>query len=233
MTNSILITGSNRGLGLEMVRQYYQDGWNVIACSRDPVHSEELNDLVSQAQSDRLMLLPLNVKNPEDIKNFEKKFKIPPIDILMNNAGVWGPVGTEFGTVEQDPWLDVFKVNTIAPLLLAQVLIEQIANSKLKIIANISSQMGSIADNTGGREYIYRSSKAALNAVTKTMAVDLKNKGITVISLHPGWVKTDMGGQNAAITPTESVNGIKHVLNTISLKDSGSFIKYNGERLSW
>jgi NAD(P)-dependent dehydrogenase (short-subunit alcohol dehydrogenase family) len=156
-----------------------------------------------------------------------------PIDILMNNAGIWGPQNQSFGFTDPVAWLEVFKVNTIAPQLLAEAFIHNIAKSQLKIIANMVSSMGSITLNTFGGFPIYRSTKAALSAITKSMAIDLKDKNITVIALHPGWVKTDMGGPNAKITAEESVKGLKSILSQLSIKDSGTFIGYNGDELAW
>lgn len=230
----ILITGANRGIGLELVKQYYSENWHVIACSRhtDTIESE-INQRSHTATQGKLTLIQADVTKAEDIKKISNTVEDLNIDILYNNAGVWGPSNIEFGSIQAELWLEVFRVNTLAPLLLAQALIKQIARSKLKIIVNMSSSMGSIENNTSGGGYIYRSSKAALNAVTKSLAIDLKDKEIIVVSLHPGWVKTDMGGENAPLTPAESVQGIKKVLSGLSLQDTGSYLAHNGNKLPW
>jgi NAD(P)-dependent dehydrogenase (short-subunit alcohol dehydrogenase family) len=227
--NSVLITGANKGIGLEMVKQYYADGWIVIACTRQPEQIKNLN----LPDSSRLRIVNIDVTCADQIKKLADEVKGISIDILINNAGVWGPSNQQLGAVDPEVWLEAFKVNTIAPLMMTQALVSQIAKSKFKIIANISSTMGSIDENTSGDSYIYRTSKAALNMVTKTLSVDLKSEGITVISLHPGWVKTAMGGCDAPLTPEESVSGMRKVLSSVRLEESGSFIRYDGNKATW
>ncbi|MGB6977323.1 MAG: SDR family oxidoreductase, partial [Gammaproteobacteria bacterium] len=201
--NTILVTGANRGLGLEIVKQYYEGGWRVFACCRAPSEAVPLQALASSS-ADRIKIFSLDVKDIASIRSLVDQIGDSPIDILMNNAGVFGPKEITFRTITPvvSQWLEVLQINTIAPLLLAENLINNVARSQLKIIANMSSKMGSIADNTSGTAYIYRSSKAALNAAAKSLAIDLREYGIVAIVLHPGWVKTDMGGPNALITVT-------------------------------
>jgi NAD(P)-dependent dehydrogenase (short-subunit alcohol dehydrogenase family) len=225
--HTVLITGANRGLGLEMARQYFADGWHVIACCRDPEQAHALHKL-----KDNIKILQVDVSDAHSIKDLTHHIGNQPIDILLNNAGVL-PEDQAFGTVEAELLIETFKVNTVAPFILSEVLLENIAASDLKIIANMSSVMGSIAENSSGGHYAYRSTKAALNAMTKSMAIDLKAQGIKVVVLHPGWVQTAMGGPNATLAPEESVQNIRTLLSTLSLADSGSFMRYDGGKLTW
>jgi NAD(P)-dependent dehydrogenase (short-subunit alcohol dehydrogenase family) len=142
-------------------------------------------------------------------------------------------VAPRFGNTDEQRWLDTFATNTIVPIKLGDALVENVAASRRKIIASISSQMGSIADNSSDGHYIYRSSKAALNAVMKSMAIDLKSRGITVVILRPGWVKTDMGGPNAQITVEQSVNGMLSLLERLTPADNESFFDIDGRIIPW
>ncbi len=228
---SILITGSNRGIGLELVKQYAHAGWRVWACCRSPEQATELHALKTQYKAVNVMQLEVN--NLESIKNLARQIAQEPIDILFNNAAVKGGEIQTLATVQPDIWLETFKINTIAPFLIAQALMTNVALSKLKIIVNMSSNLASINDNNESDYYIYRSSKAALNMITKNMAIDLKEKQIKVIALHPGWVKTDMGGPDALISTTESVSGIKSLLDQLTFEESGCFFSYTGKKLTW
>lgn len=220
---TVLITGANRGIGSEMAHQYWSDGWRVIACCRS---------VKTQVDKDRLTHLKLDVTDISQIKNLAIHLEKESIDVLINNAGISGPSSEKVDLFSSFDWMETFQINTIAPYMIARSLLEQIERSHLKIIANISSAYGSIQLNNRGDSYAYRASKAALNAVTKCLAVDLQDKGVSVFSIHPGSVRTDMnpGGQ---ISPAESVQGIKKVLDSVSLKDSGSFLNYKHESLPW
>lgn len=229
---TILITGANRGLGLELSRQYYAEGWRIIACCRNPKEAEELRGIESD-NSGRLMIMKLDVADPDAIRNVAKQLDNETIDILMNNAGVIGMQLDTLKDIDADAWVETFKVNSIAPILLAQHLIKQIMRSNLKIICNVTSILGSISLNEDGNYYLYRSSKAALNAATKCLANELKPQDIIVFALNPGWVQTDMGGENALLTPEESIKNIRKLLAGIGLADSGKFINYDGAQLSW
>ncbi|MBC6963016.1 MAG: SDR family NAD(P)-dependent oxidoreductase, partial [Nitrosomonas sp.] len=195
--NTVLITGANRGIGLEFARQYAADGWQVVACCRQPQQAEALNRLADQYQ-DRFSIHRLDVRELTEIDQLSHKLQDLPIDILINNAGVYPHAQNgEFGRISYDDWMEAFRVNTFAPLKMVEALVEQIACSQLKIVATITSKMGSIADNQRGGSYIYRSSKAAVNTVVKSLAIDLQPRGIIAVLLHPGWVQTDMGGRDA------------------------------------
>ncbi|MCE7917049.1 MAG: SDR family oxidoreductase [Nitrosomonas sp. PRO5] len=231
--NTVLITGANRGIGLEFARQYAADGWQVVACCRQPQQAEALNRLADQYQ-DRFSIHRLDVRELTEIDQLSHKLQDLPIDILINNAGVYPHAQNgEFGRISYDDWMEAFRVNTFAPLKMVEALVEQIACSQLKIVATITSKMGSIADNQRGGSYIYRSSKAAVNMVVKSLAVDLQPRGIIAVLLHPGWVQTDMGGRGALISTKQSVTGMKSILGRVTHSDTGKFIAYDGQHIPW
>jgi len=229
--NTILITGSNRGIGLELVKQYAEDNWNVIACCRSPEKADELSALADSHTS--ISIHALDVSHSQDIKALANKLKDINIDILFNNAGIYGPYDANFGNTNELQWLECFQVNTISPIKVTEAFVNHVANSQLKTIATMSSKMGSMADNGSGGSYLYRSSKAAVNAVMKSASIDLKPKGIKVGIMHPGWVKTDMGGPNAEISTTECVQQLRKTLSTLTLEKSGSFFEIDGSIIPW
>jgi len=232
MSNStILITGANRGIGLELTRQFSEDGWQVLACCRSPEAAEALKALTSEYST--LEIFPLDVTNYDQLTALSMQLKDRPIDILLSNAGIYGPRGYAFGEVDAAAWRQVLEVNTIAPLMLAQAFIEQVAISRQKLVAVISSKMGSIADNSSGGSYIYRTSKTALNQVVKSIAKDVEGRDISAISLHPGWVRTEMGGSNGEIDVNESAAGLKQVLTGATLTQSGHFFNFDGSEIPW
>lgn len=231
MAETILITGANRGIGLELVRQFAAADGRVLACCRHPEQASELAAVVGG--NPRVSLHRLDVADPEAIKALQAELQGTAIDILFHNAGVIGSERQGFGEAEMAPWLQAFRVNSIGPLLLTQALIEQVAASRRKLIAVMGTQMASLADNRSGGYYLYRSSKAAVHMVAKSLAADLQPRGITVVVLHPGWVRTEMGGAEAALSPAESARGLRQVLANLSPKDSGRFFNYAGEELPW
>ena len=231
--NTVLITGANRGIGLEFARQYAVDGWQVVACCRQPQQAEALNQLADQYK-DRFSIHRLDVRELAEIDQLSHKLQNLPIDILINNAGVYPHAQNgAFSHINYDDWMEAFRINTFAPLKMVEALVEQIARSQLKIVATITSKMGSITDNQRGGSYIYRSSKAAVNMVVKSLAVDLQPLGIIAVLLHPGWVQTDMGGRGALISTKQSVTGMKSILNRMTHSDTGKFIAYDGQPIPW
>ncbi|QOJ09105.1 SDR family oxidoreductase [Nitrosomonas sp. H1_AOB3] len=231
--NTVLITGANRGIGLEFARQYAADGWQVVACCRQPRQAEALNRLADQYK-DRFSIHRLDVRELAEIDQLSHKLQDLPIDILINNAGVYPHAQNgEFGHISYDDWMEAFRVNTFAPLKMVEALVKQIACSQLKIVATITSKMGSIVDNQRGGSYIYRSSKAAVNMVVKSLAIDLQPRGIIAVLLHPGWVQTDMGGRGALISTKQSVTGMKSILGRVTHSDTGKFIAYDGQHIPW
>lgn len=232
MTNpTILITGANRGIGLELTEQFAESGWQVLACCRDPANAGELRALVERGLA--IELHALDVTNYTQMANLADQLKGRPIDILLSNAGIYDSKSSGFGKVDAEEWRQVLEVNTIAPLMLVQAFIEQVAASQQKLVAVISSKVGSIADNSSGGSYMYRSSKTAVNQVVKSLSIDLADRSISVISLHPGWVQTEMGGPNAEISTDQSVSGLKNILQSAGLAQSGQFIEYNGNSIPW
>jgi len=225
---NVLITGANRGIGLEFTRQYLADGWQVIACCRKPAAANELQVLSAQGQ---LIIEELDVVDFAQIDRLAEKLEGQAIDVLINNAGIYR--GSAFGTLDYTAWAESFKVNSMAPLKMAEAFVGHIAAGQLKKIATITSKMGSIDDNTSGGGYIYRSSKTAVNMVMKSLAIDLQPKGISAVTLHPGWVQTDMGGSNALIDTRQSVSGMREVIEKLTLANSGRFIAYDGKEIAW
>lgn len=232
MADSILVTGANRGIGLELVRQYLQAGWRVYACCRRPEQAADLNAL-AQKHSATLSVHPLDVTHPAQRAALVQAIEDDPIDILFNNAGIYGPQPQEYGSTDEQGWINTFCVNTIAPLKLMEALTENVANSRRKLMVGMTSKMGSMADNSSGGSYAYRSSKAALNAVLKSAAVDLKPRGITVLILHPGWVKTAMGGSGALTSAEECVVKLRRILENAKPEQSGKFFQADGTEVSW
>lgn len=228
---SVLITGANRGIGLEYLRQYCQQGWTVHACARDLSTAHDLLAIAEQAPS--MSLHQLDVRNAGQVQALAASLEGQPIDVLINNAGVYGPKGLGLEQLNTAEWLRVVEVNSLAPILLAKALLANVQRSKQKKMVFMSSKMGSITDNGSGGSYLYRSSKAALNAATKSLAIDLASQGVCVLTLHPGWVKTDMGGPNALISPQESVAGLRAVIADATPAASGGFYNYDGTRIPW
>ncbi|MDP5208355.1 SDR family oxidoreductase [Microbulbifer sp. 2205BS26-8] len=231
MSGTILITGSNRGIGLEVCTQFARDDWRVFACCRDPDSADALKSL--QAAHPRVELIQLDVTNQAQMLSLGEALKGEAIDILLNNAGYYGPPGVCFGKMDRSEWRRVLESNTIAPYMMSETFCGNVAASDHKVIAMMSSKVGSIADNRSGGGYIYRTSKTALNQVVKSLSIDLCERGIAVIALHPGWVKTAMGGPGALITAEQSVNGLKKILLEADITYSGRFYDYDGSEIPW
>ncbi|ADE16396.1 short-chain dehydrogenase/reductase SDR [Nitrosococcus halophilus Nc 4] len=230
---SLLITGANRGIGLEFAKQYAKAGWRVLACCRHPDKAEALEQLASQHEG-LLNLHALDVANFDQIDSLAADLADEKIDLLVNNAAIYPDTDQRgFGSTDYQAWMHAFCVNSMAPLKMAEAFVNQIASSQQKKIVCITSKMGSIADNTRGGCYLYRSSKAALNMVVKSLSVDLAPQGIIAASLHPGWVKTDMGGPHALITTQESVAGMRQVIEQLTPAQSGKFYAYDGQEIPW
>lgn len=230
---TLLITGANRGIGLEFCKQYAADGWRVLACCRDPGKADALNKLAAR-YPDLIKPHALEVTDHAQIEQLARRLADETIDLLINNAGVY-PASDKrgFGHTDYAEWMTAFNINTMAPLKMVEAFIQQIARSQKKLIVTITSQMGSIDDNGSGGSYLYRSSKAAANMVVKSLAVDLKSKGITSVAFNPGWVKTDMGGPNAMIPVEQSVSDMRKVIDGLTLADTGKFIGNDGVVIPW
>ena len=228
---TILITGANRGIGLGFVKKYLENNVHVLCTSRDVTGSKELLSY-KERYPNNLEIFELDLLKEDAASTLANFLKDRPIDILINNAGV-GSSNQHFEAVSSKPWLEVLRVNLIAPFMITKSTIDNIKKSSVKKIYFLSSQLGSIGDNTSGGMYIYRSSKTGLNQVVKSLSVDLKENGITVVSLHPGWVKTDMGGPNAPVSIDESVNGMIRVIDQTDIRDTGKFLNYDGKEIPW
>lgn len=229
----ILITGANRGLGLEFARQYATAGARVFAGCREPARAGALRELASA--SDTLDILDLDVAESAAIDAAVEHVRADEaghLDILINDAGV-SPRGERLDNLDATAMLDVFAVNSVAPAIMTQRFHPLLAHSERPRIANVSSTMGSLTQKDYGRFYSYGSSKAALNMITRAAAYDLAGEGIIVAALHPGWVQTDLGGAQAALTPQESVAGLVRVIDALTPEQSGHFIAYDGGEPPW
>jgi NAD(P)-dependent dehydrogenase (short-subunit alcohol dehydrogenase family) len=228
---SIFITGSNRGLGLEWVRQYASSGWRVFATCRRPAEAFELKQIIEQQP--KVSIHHLDVIDPEDIQAIRWELQGEPIDILLNNAGIYLERGRpEFGCLRYEEWAKTFAVNTMGCMRVSENLVDNVSRSKKRLIVAISSHMGSISDIQSPGSYYYRSSKAALNAVVQGLSVELKPLKIGVLILHPGGVNTRMGPAGG-ISPEESVRGMRRIIDNFTLGQSGSFFRYDGVELPW
>jgi len=228
----ILVTGANRGIGLEMAKLAVSKRWQIFACCRNPHTADKLNE-VARMSGGLVHVKILDVTDRAQIQALAYELRNECIDILINNAGTYGETNGALGQFEDDDWLNAFKINTISPLRVSEAFVEHVACSQKKVIATLTSKMGSMEDNTSGGSYVYRSSKAASNAVVKSMSMDFSDKGITCLALHPGWVKTDMGGPNAEITTRQCVNQLFDILENCSAKDNGKFIDVDGQEVPW
>jgi len=225
---TVLITGANRGLGLEFCKQYADEGWDVLACCRNPETADKLADIP------QVRVLPLDVSDFAQIDKLAAQLQDTAIDVLINNAGIYGDSPRRsFGQLDYAAWTQTLTINTQAPVKMAEAFLPNLQQGDKKMLVSISSQMGSIADNGSGGSIVYRTSKAALNAAMKSIAIDLAEQGIGVLVLHPGWVKTDMGGPNALIDAQKSVAGMRQVIARFTLDQSGGFLKYDGSSLPW
>lgn len=225
-----LITGANRGIGLELTRQVLAQGHQVLATCRDPNKADELNALASEGD---LQVLRCDIGKPDDIANLVDTLGGKSIDVLINNAGIYGPRDAVLGNLSREPWVEVMEIDLIAPVMLTQALLPNIQAGSEKRVAFLSSKMGSIADNSSGGSYMYRTAKAALNQAIKSLAMDLLEQNIIALSLHPGWVRTSMGGPNGLIDTQTSASGLLNVIRSATEKDSGEFIAYDGKRIPW
>jgi NAD(P)-dependent dehydrogenase (short-subunit alcohol dehydrogenase family) len=203
---SVLITGANRGLGLEFAKQYAEHDYRVFATARAPREARELNALAKA--HDALSVHPLAIDDSASIAALARELSGQSIDILLSNAGVMGPKQQRLGQIDYAGMLETMRVNSVAPLELAEAFLEHVASSQRKLIAALTSGMGSIADSSGG-SYAYRASKAALNMSYHNLALDLKERGIIAVVINPGWVQTDMGGPRAPITPSASISAMR------------------------
>lgn len=227
--NHIFITGAAKGLGLEFTRQYLGQSHRVTAVVRDLSKAKKLLEL-KESFPERLQLIELDLRDTE-LETKLQKLGSAPIDLLINNAGVLFEHDEGYKTLSIQKIRDSIEVNTIVPLIVVRGLTSALSeNSK---IVNISSKMGSVEDCSSGFAYSYRVSKCALNMLTKSLSVELAKNKITAVVMHPGWVKTDMGGPGAPLDDHTSVSGMISVIEGLTLRDTGSFLQYDGKKLPW
>ena len=229
---SALITGANRGLGFEFVRQYLVDGWQVYAACRDPASASELRRLIETSDG-KLRMLAMDVTDPASVDAAATELDGQAIDLLLNNAGIIGPQGQTIGNIDYEAWAEVLAVNIMGPMRVSEAFVEHVARSDRKLIVTLTSGMGSIADNSSGGSILYRSSKAAVNMVMRSLAIDLASRGITCVVVNPGWVRTDMGGPNASLQPAESISALRRLIATLGPEQSGKFFNHTGREYPW
>jgi len=232
MAKAILITGANRGLGFEFARQYVTDGWRVFAACRNPPTASELRRL-AQARRSRLTVLAMYVTDAPSVKKAAAQLKDAALDVHINSAGIAGVPGQKTSNIDYESWSQVLNANTMGPLRVLESFGDHIARSEQKLVVTITSGMGSLADNNSGGSIAYRSSKAAVNMVMRSAAVDLAPRGITCVLVNPGWVRTDMGGPKAPLSPQESVTDMRRLIETLGPDQSGKFYNYDGREYPW
>ncbi|WP_299439587.1 SDR family oxidoreductase [uncultured Rhodospira sp.] len=225
---TVFITGASRGLGLEFVRQYKADGWDVIATCRDPERAPDLNATGAE-------VFPLDVTDDAALASLGRTLAGRTIDVLINNAGIYPLKGSQgsFGDIPADPWMDCLRTNVVAPWKVAETFVGNLEKADRPVLATISSKMGSIGDAASPGSVVYRSSKAGANMVVKGLAIELGPRGIICIAFHPGWVKTDMGGPHALITPEQSITGLRGLIAAATPADNGRFLAYDGQEVPW
>ena len=233
-----LVTGANRGLGLEFTKQILQEGHNVYATCRNTNDIDDLNEY-SGKYKDSLIILKLDINDHDSILKLNKKLKNVPIDVMINNAGIIGPLPyfentfkQHYGTIDYDVWADVFKTNLFGPVKMAETFLDQIEKGQDKKMVFISSVVGSIADDHQ-KAFAYATSKTALNKSVALMADILKEREVKVLAMCPGYVKTRMNGGGANLEPDESIKGMLKQIEKLDLESSGSFVRYNGESINW
>ncbi len=231
-----VITGANRGIGLELTRQYLDDGWQVCALVRRS--SDELDTL---AESGSLTVIATDLTDDSSLAAAVEAIDADAVDLLINNAGSMGNGSFEehgfafqaFGRFDREEWQRVFDINVFTPQALSELLADKLEKAERGIAATISSMLGSNELNTSGSIYAYRASKAAVNSIMKSMGSDLGKRGVIAVALHPGWVQTDMGGAGADVTVTDSVSGLRKVLGGLTIDDAGGFFAYDGKAMPW
>jgi len=222
---TVVITGANRGIGLEFARQYASDGWTVIGTARSPDRADDLKDLDVE-------ILQLDVTVPANVDTFAAALEGRPVDLLINNAGFLAR-GGGIDDVDIDNYTQMLMVNAVGPVRVTQALMPQLREGQGKQVINITSQLASIGHNESGGYYGYRESKTALNMFTRTLAAELGPEGFICVALHPGWVQTDMGGAGATLTPEESVSSMRTVIDGLTADDNGGYRSYTGETVAW
>ena len=234
---TVMVTGANRGIGYEHVAQYAQKKWNVIACARQPEKAIELLQLQDKYGAN-FIIEELEVTNHKQVDDLSQKHSNTTIDILINNAGTGGPEGMpgamgyqKIDNMDYQIWRDILEVNLLAPFKVATSFHKQISISDKKTLIMMSSDLGSVSQNTFGGLYSYRASKSALNIVAKGMSNEWKD--IIVVALAPGWCRTYLGGAEAEIDPMDSVEDQQKMFESLTETDSGKFLDRFGNEVPW
>ena len=234
--STLLITGANRGLGLEFVKQYAADGWQVLATCRDPDRAETLQRLASQHPG--VEIHTLEVTDPNGLARMKQSVGDRPVDVLISNAGVFGPTSwkgngekQQLGSLDYDAWRNILEVNLLGAVRVAETFLPNVEAARGKIVM-MDSAIGSISETEGGY-YLYRTSKAALNMAMASMARDLKERNVIAVSFCPGWAKTELGGPGAEVEVSDSISGMRKLIAGLSMAQAGTFTRYNGDALDW
>jgi NAD(P)-dependent dehydrogenase (short-subunit alcohol dehydrogenase family) len=225
---SVLISGANRGLGLEFARQYAADGWVVHGTARNPAAADALSML-----GPRVKVHQLDVRDRESIAALAESLTGEPLDVLIANSGILRDFEAPVHTISRTDFLEVFAVNTFGPLALASALLPNLEIGERKLATAMSSLMSSISRNDWGTQHVYRASKTALNAVWTSLAREWRPRGIACVLIRPGYVRTAMTGFQGDLDPPESVRGLRNVISGLSLADSGRLVGYDGTELPW
>lgn len=233
----ILITGSNRGIGLELVEQYLKrDDTQLFATCRNPGAATDLNQLAAQ-NPDRVSVIQMDVNDQESIERSATVVggQVDGLDILINNAGINPNVDGDrvFGKLDFESMLTVLRVNSVAPVLVAQAYADLLCQGDAARLINVSSGAGSLTQQANGCNYSYNASKSALNMYTRCLSGSFKADNVVVTAIHPGWVRTDMGGANASLSIPESAQGVISVIDALTMADNGAFLQWDGETLPW
>ena len=237
---TILISGANKGLGLGFATRFARDGWRVLASCRDPASVGALERLAAESAG-RVRIDTLDVTDPASIAHYASALRGEAIDILFNNAGIQGPQPQNFGATDYAAWEDVIRTNVFGVMRMCEAFVDHVAASDRRLIVNVSSGTSSIANKnalTGvghpkGELYLYRSSKTALNMVSRCMAWELQPRGIAVVMLGPGWVRTALGSDAARFSVEESVANCTPMIQAWTLADTGRFYLYDGSEVPW
>jgi NAD(P)-dependent dehydrogenase (short-subunit alcohol dehydrogenase family) len=230
---TVLITGSNRGLGLEWTRQYAESGWQVHATCRFPDEADELHKL--KKNHPNIEIHRLDITHADEIDNLANALQNNSIDILLNNAGVYleRTTPSTLEHIHYPDWEETFRINTLGAVRVTEAFVDLVAKSEKKLVIVTTSHMGSIAEIESPGSYAYRSSKTALNAAMKGISLELQRRDIGVLLFHPGWVKTRMGGAGALISTKESVTGMRAIIEAFDLNKTGYFYRFDGSRIPW
>lgn len=231
MTRNVFVTGAGRGIGLSLVEHLLQQGERVWATYRTADKASALLRLAEK--NTNLTVAHLDVTDSDQLFVLSQEWCDVPFDWLINNAGVYGPTNISFQDLTNSEWLDVLNTNAVAPYQVTRTFYRNLLQGKDRKVVFISSKMGSIEDNVSGGNYVYRSSKSALNQIAKSLAIDLAADGVCVLALHPGWVQTAMGGANALIPSDVSASGLVTVIECADIEASGQFWNFDGNRIEW